>query len=257
MNIRTTKFSFDNGHGQTLAGLIDAPATGEPLLHGIFAPCFTCTKESHGAHKICRALAERGIAMLRFDHTGLGGSDGAFADTTFSTRISDIIAASGALAQEGTAPKLLVGHSISGTAALAAASRISSLQAVATVGAPADPRHVIEGLRHRQALSFKGDIAEMLIAGRIFSVRRAMADDMESYDMSAAMAALDKKLFIFHAPQDDIVSFRAAETIRIRAPGNAEIVTLSATATHLMERGHDDAAAVADTLRSWFDLHLR
>lgn len=256
MNIKTVKFPFKNEQGQTLAGLLDTPAD-TPMLYAVFAPCFTCTKESHGAHKISRALAQLGIAVLRFDHRGLGDSEGVFAHSNFTTRIRDILAASNALAAAQEAPKLLIGHSISGTAALAAASQMPFLQAVATVGAPADPRHVIEGLRQRKALTINGDRAEMMIAGRKFSVDKQMVEDMESFDMGAAMQALDKRLFIFHAPQDAIVPFRLAQLIYDRAPGDREIVPLSANATHLMEQGHDDAAFIAETLRGWADLHLQ
>lgn len=256
MTTRPVKFPFKTRRGLTLAGLLDMPA-GTPLLYGVFAPCFTCTKESHGAHKISRALAERGIAMLRFDHQGLGESEGLFSESGFTSRIDDILAAGDALAAAYDAPKLLIGHSISGTAALAAASHMPLLQAVATVGAPADPRHVVEGLRSLDRITITDDKAEMIIAGRTFVVDRHMVDDMESFDMVAAMKVLIARLFIFHAPHDNIVPFRLAETIYSRAPGDREIIRLRDSATHLMEQGHDDAAFIAETLRGWFDMHLK
>lgn len=255
MSHRTVTFPFDNNRGQTLAGLLELPA-GSPLLIGVYAPCFTCTKESHAAHKICRALAASGIAMLRFDLTGLGASEGDFAETSFSTRILDIVAACNALEKEYAAPKLLFGHSISGTAALAAATQVPSLQAVATLGAPADPRHVVRGLRNQNLITIKDDMAEMTITGRKYTVKKEMVDDMETYDMAKAMTGFDKRLFIFHAPHDDIVPFRNAEEIYDRAQGDAEILPLSEGATHLLERGDADAAFIAETLTGWFDLHL-
>lgn len=195
--------------------------------------------------------------MLRFDHTGLGASAGDFATTSFSTRIEDIVAACNALETEYAAPKLLFGHSISGTAALAATARISSLQAVATLGAPADPRHVIRGLRKTNDISFEGEMAKMTITGRAYTVRKEMVHDMETYDMARAMAALDRQLFIFHAPHDAIVPFRNAEEIHARTACAREIIPLSEDATHLLERGDAEAAFIAETLSVWFGRHLK
>jgi len=256
MKRRTIKFPFSNGRGQTLAGLLDMPE-GEPLFYGVFAPCFTCTKESHGAHKICRALSGLGIGMLRFDLTGLGESEGAFAESNFSTRIDDIIAACNVLAHEYQQPKLLFGHSISGTAAIAAAAQLPSLQAVATLGAPSDPSHVIEGLRRTNSIRLEGDTAELTIIGRKITVKKQMVENMEKYSIAQETAAFDRKLFIFHAPHDDIVPFRNAEVIYGRATCDKELVRLNETATHLLEQGAEDADFIAETLRSWFDLHLK
>ena len=256
MTHRSIKFPFSNNRGQTLAGLIDFPQE-KPLFYGVFAPCFTCTKESHAAHKICRALASCGIATLRFDMTGLGESEGSFADTNFSTRILDIIAAGNALATTYEPPKLIIGHSISGTAALETVAQLPSLQALATLGAPSDPSHVIEGLRRQDLITFKDGLAEMTISGRKITVKKQMVEDMESYETTEAIADLNRKLFIFHAPHDTIVPYRNAQEIYDRVGGDKEIITLRESATHLLEQGHDDASFIAETLRSWFDLHLR
>jgi putative redox protein len=256
MTQRTIKFPFSNNRGQQLAGLIDLPM-GEPLFYGVFAPCFTCTKESHAAHKVCRALTGCGVAMLRFDITGLGESEGSFADTNFSTRILDIIAACEALAEACQPPKLLIGHSISGTAALVAAPKISSLQLMATLGAPSDPSHVVAGLRRQGLITIKGDMAEMIIAGRKIIVRKQMVEDMDAHVMDKAMAALNKKLFVFHAPHDEIVPYHHAQDIYDHAAGDKELIPLSESATHLLERGSEDANFLAETLHSWFDLHLK
>jgi putative redox protein len=256
MNRRAVKFSFSNNRGQMLAGTLDLPE-GAPFFYGVFASCFTCTKESHAAHKVCRSLAQQGIAMLRFDLTGLGESKGSFAETNFSTRILDIIAACHALATERQAPKLVIGHSISGTAAIAAAAHLPYLQALATLGAPAEPSHIIDSLRQHKLMTIKDDNAELMIAGRKIIVKKQFVDDMESYSMAAATAAFDRKLFIFHAPQDDIVSFRNAETIDSRATCDKELIPLGETATHLLEQGNNEADFIAETLRGWFDLHLQ
>lgn len=254
MTPRTIKFSFSNNRGQELDGLLDMPQ-GAPLFFGVFAPCFTCTKESHAAHKVCRALAGNGIAMLRFDLTGLGGSEGSFADTSFTTRILDIIAACNSLAGTYQPPKLLVGHSISGTAALSAAVDLPSVEAIATLGSPSDPSHVITGLRHQNLITMKGDTAEMIIAGRKIVVGRQMVEDMETYDMTETMAGLEKKLFIFHAPHDEIVPYRHAQVIYDRARCDKELLPLGESATHLLERGGEEANYITETLRGWFSLH--
>jgi alpha/beta superfamily hydrolase len=256
MNRRTIKFSFSNNRGQKLSGFLDLPGK-EPLFYGVFAPCFTCTKESHAAHKVCRSLVERDIAMLRFDMTGLGDSEGSFAETNFSTRILDIIAACNALAADYQAPKLVIGHSISGTAALAAAPYLSSLQALATLGAPSDPSYVIEGLRRSNSLTINGNDAEMLIAGRRIAVKKQMIEDMEAYTMTKATAAFDRRLFIFHAPHDEIVPYRNAQVIFDRATCEKELVPLHEVATHLLEKGDVDADFIAGTLSGWFDMHLK
>jgi putative redox protein len=256
MKTRTIKFPFSNNRGQKLAGVLDLPE-GEPLLYGVFAACFTCTKESHGAHKVCRALSNLGIAMLRFDLPGLGESEGIFAETNFSTRISDIAAACNALAAAYEAPKLLVGHSAGGTASIAASVQLPSLQAVATIGSTAWPSHVVEGLRRNNAIKIEGDIAEMIVAGRKVIVKKQMIEDMETYEMDKALAAFNRKLFIFHAPHDDIVPFRNAEIIYNSVNSDKELVRLNETATHLLEQGAGDADFIAETLRGWFDLHLQ
>lgn len=254
MNRKNIKFSFLNGRGQTLAGLLDLP-DGVPLLYGIFAPCFTCTKESHAAHKVCRALAEKGIAMLRFDMTGLGESGGDFADTNFTTRIADIVAAGLALEKEYQAPALLIGHSISGTAAFDASRLLPGVRVLATLGAPRDPAYIIDKFRRNNQIAIKGDRAELTVAGRKVPVRKTFVDDLLAQDVAAATAVYAGKLFVFHAPQDDIAGFENAVLIHERATCDKELVPLSLSATHLLERGDEDAAFIAETIRGWFDLH--
>jgi putative redox protein len=256
MTRRSLRHFFPNGRGQQLAGIIDMPAA-PPLFYGVFAPCFTCTKESHGSAKICRALAEDGAAMLRFDMTGLGESEGRFADTNFSTRVLDILAACRSLEAEHQAPKLLVGHSISGTACIPAVRKLPSVQAVATIGAPRDPSYVIAKFRRNNDLVAKGDAIEVTVAGRKLAFKKSFVDDMESQDVPAETAKLDRRLFVFHAPHDAIVSFENAEAIYARAVGDRELVTLDDQATHLFENRQEDAVFIAETLMEWFRVHLK
>lgn len=254
MNHKGTKFSFINSRGQTLSGVLDLPEA-PPLFYGVFAPCFTCTKESHAAHKVCRALATRGVGMLRFDMTGLGDSAGDFADTSFSTRILDIISACHAMGAEYQPPKILIGHSISGTASLAAAAHLPSLKALATLGAPRDPVYILDKFKRNNQITMKGDVAELMIAGHKTTVKKHFIDDMSAHDIAAATAAYNRKLFVFHAPHDEIVSFENARTIHERATCDKELVPLSETASHLLERGSEDASFIAETIIDWFRIH--
>jgi len=256
MSRKSVKFPFSNSHGQKLAGILDLPEAA-PLFYGVFAPCFTCTKEAHAAHKVCRALAERGIAMLRFDMTGLGESEGNFAETNFSTRILDITAACHAVAAAYQPPKILIGHSISGTAALESVSHLPHIQVLATLGSPRDPMYILDKFRRNKQITLKGDSAELLIAGRTVTVKKSFIDDMLLHDVAAATAAYGRKLFVFHAPHDEIVSFENARTIYERATCDKELLTLSESATHLLEQGAEDAAFMAGVISDWLALHAQ
>ncbi len=258
MSRTSVKYKFDNGRGQKLAGIIDMPG-GEPEFFGIFGPCFTCPKEAHAAAKVCRHMADNGVAMLRIDVTGQGESEGVFAEANFTTRVQDIIAASHALARDYQAPKLLVGHSISGTAALAAAKSLPDIQAIATIGSPRDPTAIIEKFRRQNLITDKGgDDMEIIVINQRVAFKKSFIDDMLAQDVAADTAAIDKKLFVFHAPHDNIVTADNAQDIYDRAVNaDSELVMLDAAATHLFENRKEDAAFVADTLLDWFRLHLK
>lgn len=244
---KSEKFSFDNSRGDTLAGVIDLPDGTPPLFYGVFAPCFTCVKESHGAAKICRALAERGGAMLRFDMTGLGQSTGHFSETNMTTRIADIVAACNAFGQAYAPPTLLIGHSISGTAALSAAHHIPSVKNVVTIGSPADSQSVIAKFRRLGHLTEKADGIELLVIDRMVAFNHAFEADLLAGTAAEDTRRLSQNLWVFHAPNDTIVSFDNAQTIVDRAP-HARLIALADTATHLFERGSEDALFVADFL---------
>lgn len=235
------------------------PAGGAPDFFGVFAPCFTCPKESHAAAKVCRHMAANNAAMLRFDVTGLGESEGSFAETNFTTRIKDILAACAALAHDYAPVKLLVGHSIGGTAALSAALALPGLQAVATIGAPRDPAWVMNRFLQQNLVAQRsdGDI-DITVIGKRVRFRKSFVEDMMNATAAADTERLGKKLFIFHAPHDDIVSMENAHAIYGRAiNADRELVVLSDAATHLFENRKDDAEFVAETLLDWFRTHLR
>lgn len=258
MSRKSVPYRFDNGRGQKLAGIIDMPSQGEPDFFGIFAPCFTCPKETHAAAKVCRHMAENGAAMLRFDITGNGQSEGDFAHETFTNRIADIVAAAQAVEKDHGPVRLVVGHSISGTAALSAALELPDVQAVATIGSPRDPGSVMEKFRRQNLITPKGDQIEIVVIGQRFTFAKTFPDDMTAERTLKDTAKLDKKLFIFHAPHDNIVSFESAQVIYDRAvAADREIVRLDDAATHLFENRKEDAEFVAETLLDWFRVHLR
>ncbi len=202
-------------------------------------------------------MAEHGAAMLRFDVTGLGRSEGDFSETNFTTRVHDLIAACHALAVEFEPPKLLIGHSISGTAALTAAQHLNFLQAVATIGAPRDPAYIIEKFRKFNQITLHDHTVEVVVVGHRITFRRSFVDDLLSHNVAGDTARITQKLFVFHAPHDDIVSFANAEEIFTRATCDKELVPLDDEATHLFENRKDDAIFVAETLLDWFRTHLQ
>jgi alpha/beta superfamily hydrolase len=198
------KVTFPNPSGARLAARLDRPA-GDPRAFALFAHCFTCSKDLFAASRISQALAERGFAVLRFDFTGLGASEGEFANTNFSSNLGDVVAAADHLREQYQAPGLLIGHSLGGAAVLAAAQRVPEARAVATVGAPFHPAHVSHLFKEARAeIEAKGE-AEVTLAGRTFKVRKQFLEDLKEQCSAERIGALRKALLIFHAPLDAIV----------------------------------------------------
>jgi uncharacterized OsmC-like protein/pimeloyl-ACP methyl ester carboxylesterase len=240
--------SFPGAFGTTLAARLDGPA-GAPLAYAVFAHCFTCSKESKAAATISAALAERGFAVLRFDFTGLGGSEGDFANTNFSSNIDDLVAAADFLRRENRAPALLVGHSLGGTAVLAAASRIPEALAVATLGSPLEPDHVLGLLKDSVGkIDSEGD-ARVDLAGREFRIKKQFLDDIRSQKVGAALAQLGKALMVMHSPRDTIVNIDNASKIFLAAKHPKSFVSLD-PADHLMSR-REDAVYAGQLLADW------
>lgn len=258
MGRTSTKVFFDNGRGQKLAGILDAPAEA-PAFYGIFGPCFTCPKETHAAAKTCRALAEDGVGMLRFDVTGVGGSEGHAPDTTFTTRVADIQAAATFLSTHYAAPKILIGHSISGTAALSAVKDLPDIQLLATIGSPSDPTAVIEKFRRQGHIEETENGATINVLGTPHHFGKGFMENMLRQNVAEDTATLSCKLLVFHAPHDKIVHYSNARVIVDRASDDsvAELVTLSDDATHLFENRNDDALFVAETIMQWCRTHLK
>jgi putative redox protein len=245
---RFEKLTFPGSQGAILAGRLELPA-GEPMAYALFAHCFTCTKDIFAAGRIAEALAGHGIAVLRFDFTGLGASEGDFAHTNFSSNVQDLLKAVEFLRARHAAPKILIGHSLGGAAVLAAAPQVPEAVAVATIGAPADPAHVAKLFTDKRAEIESLGEAEVQLAGRPFRIRRQFLDDIAQAGNAAMLGRLGKALLIFHAPRDRIVGIENAAAIFQAAKHPKSFVSLD-DADHLLTR-RADAVYVADVLAAW------
>ncbi len=253
MSVENEKLTFEGAGGETLAARLDLPV-GAVRAYALFAHCFTCTKDIFAAQRIAGALAERGIAVLRFDYTGLGHTDGEFANTNLSSNVDDVVAAADYLRATRRPPALLIGHSLGGAAVLAAAARVPEAVAVATIGAPADPGHVAHLFRNAAAeIAAKGEV-EVELAGRRFRVKKQFLDDISAQNLEPALGALRKALLLFHAPRDEIVGVDNAGRIFAAAKHPKSFVSLD-DADHLLSR-KPDAVYVAQVLAAWADRYL-
>ena len=225
------KFDFRNAQGQQLAALLDRP-DGPVRAIALFAHCFTCGKHNRAARRIAEGLKLHGIAVLRFDFTGLGASEGEFANTNFSSNVDDLVAAADHLRQTLAAPAILIGHSLGGAAVIAAAHRIAEARAVVTINAPFDPAHVT-GLIGASAaeIEAKGEV-EVTLAGRPFRVRRSFLEDVAQQNLTSHLAGLHKALLVFHSPTDDIVGIDNASHIFLAAKHPKSFISLTG-ADHL------------------------
>lgn len=247
------KFTFANPDGHQLAARLDLPE-GPHLGSALFAHCFTCSKDIPAARRIAQRLAAQGIAVLRFDFTGLGHSGGEFANTSFSTNISDLVAAANAMSDQGFAPNLLIGHSLGGAAVLAAADKIKSAKAVVTIGAPFDPAHVTAHFTDKHAAIIENGSAEVCLGGRNFTIRSSFLNDVSEQKLEQAVKTLGKALLVLHAPRDAIVSIDNAARIFIAAKHPKSFVTLD-DADHLISRAND-AEYAAEVIGSWASRYL-
>jgi uncharacterized OsmC-like protein/alpha-beta hydrolase superfamily lysophospholipase len=247
------RFDFANAQGQTLAALLDLPP-GEPRAYALFAHCFTCGKDVHAAKRIAEGLTALGIAVLRFDFTGLGASEGEFANTTFSSNVADLVAAAVELRRKRRAPAILIGHSLGGTAVLAAASQVAEARAVVTIAAPCDPAHVT-GLfkEHLDEIGAKGEV-KVALGGRQFRIKRSFIDDLAEHMLLEHIGSLRKALLVFHSPTDEIVGIDNASRIFTAAKHPKSFVSL-AGADHLLS-ARSDASYVANVIHAWAERYL-
>ena len=245
---QSIKVTFQGSQGHQLAAKLELP-DGEPRAFALFAHCFTCSKDIFAAARIAGALAERGFAVLRFDFTGLGASDGEFANTNFSSNVADLLNAARFLEDEYRAPQLLIGHSLGGAAVLAAAGDLPEVKAVATIGAPADAEHVIHNFAAKiDEIDAAGE-AEVTLGGRSFTITKQFLDDVRGKTLQDRIAGMKNALLVFHAPRDQTVGIENAGIIFGAAKHPKSFISLD-DADHLLSR-RDDAIYVADVLSSW------
>lgn len=239
--------------GQKLAARLDAPE-GPIRAFALFAHCFTCGKDIFAASRIAQALTDHGIAVLRFDFTGLGASEGEFANTNFSSNVTDLVAAADHLRQHYRTPALLIGHSLGGAAVLAAASEVPEARAVVTIGAPSDPSHVTGLFRdHLDRIESEGE-AEVQLAGRPFRIKRQFLNDIAEQRLERKIAKLRKALLVMHSPRDATVDIHNALHIFTAAKHPKSFVSLD-DADHLLTR-RSDAVYVANVLAAWSERYL-
>jgi len=249
------KVTFGNQDGVTLAGVLETPETSqaEPP-YALFAHCFTCGKDIVAASRLSRALAEQGIAVLRFDFTGLGESGGDFAASNFSTNINDLLAAAQFLEQHYQPPALLIGHSLGGTAVLHATPNIPSVQAVATIGSPSNANHVQQLFRGTVDELEQSGEATLQIGQRELTVRQHMLDDLDQYATDDYIAKLGRPLLVFHSPMDKVVPVGEATDIFWAAQHPKSFISLG-DADHVLSR-REDTDYIARTLVAWSSCYL-
>lgn len=247
------KIHFPNGRGQSLAALLELPH--KPVrAYALFAHCFTCGKDSAAAARIARGLVASGIGVLRFDFTGLGGSEGDFANTNFSSNVGDLVAAADFLRDSGRAPSLLVGHSLGGTAALFAAGRIPEVRAVATIGAPASPEHLLRAFRADLAAIEAQGAAEVTLAGRAFRVEKQFFDDLRGHQLPDVIGHWKRALLVLHAPLDEVVGIEEAGKIFQAARHPKSFLALDGADHLLTDIGK--AQYVATAIAAWAETYL-
>ncbi len=248
------RLSFQNKAGFKLSASLELPECQPIKAYALFAHCFTCSKNLNAVHHIAKALNERNIALLRFDFTGLGQSEGDFASTNFSSNVDDLVLAANFLADNFLAPQILIGHSLGGAAILQAATQIASAKALVTIGAPCNPSHVTHMLKNElAAIEQKGE-AEIELAGRSLIIKKQFLDDLNEANMKSIIAGLDKALLVMHSPFDDIVDIDNAADIFKTAKHPKSFISLD-TADHLLTN-ETDAKYVGEVIAEWVSRYL-
>ncbi|MEL6197929.1 MAG: alpha/beta fold hydrolase [Pseudomonadota bacterium] len=246
--MRQEKLTFAAAGGHILSARLDRP-DGPPRAHALFAHCFTCGKDIAAARRIARRLADLGIAVMRFDFTGLGHSGGEFGNSGFSANVDDLVAAAEAMADRDEAPSILIGHSLGGAAVIAAAPRIESVRAVVTIGAPAEPGHALAQFGQDLSAVREHGTAEVSIGGRPFTVSRGFVEDLEGAQVETTLNELRAALLVLHAPRDQTVGIDNAARIFAAAKHPKSFLSLH-EADHLLS-DERDAAYVAKVVAAW------
>lgn len=252
-SIVSNKLTFKGSLGSNLVARLDSPE--RPDAYVLFAHYFTGNKDITALSRIARALNQANIALFRFDYTGLGASEGDFANTNFSSNVKDIIAAAKFMREHYQAPQILVGHSLGGTAAIAAASEIPEVRAVATIGSPCDTAHVQHNfVNHIDEINEKGE-AEVILGGKKFNIKKQFLDDISNQDMPGKIRNLKKALLVMHSPIDETVSIENAQRIYELAKHPKSFISLD-KADHLLMKSPADSKYVAAVLSAWASRYL-
>ena len=252
--MRSEKSSFNNSEGNQLSAKIDFPG-GNPLTFALFAHCFTCSKDLSAARNISKALTSNGIAVMSFDFTGLGSSEGDFEETNFSSNINDLKNASTYLTNNYESPKIIIGHSLGGAAALFAGAQLDNIEAVVTIGAPFDPYHVTHLLGDNIEKIKEEGKAQVNIGGRPFTINKNFVDDLNKQHPEEVAKSLRKPLLIMHSPQDTIVGIENAAKIYTAAHHPKSFISLDG-ADHLLSARKDSEYAgniIATWVRKYLD----
>ncbi|MDR8389718.1 lysophospholipase [Aliifodinibius sp. S!AR15-10] len=252
--MESKKISFKGSQGEQLAARIDKPGKGLEKGAALFAHCFTCSKNLRAVGHISQSLTEHGVGIMRFDFTGLGESEGDFADTNFSSNVDDLVAAAGYMKSEGMAPRMLIGHSLGGAAVLQAAARIASIEAVVTIGAPCNPKHVQHLLLDKKEDIEKNGEANVQLAGRQFTIKKQFLDDLAAQKMDEVIQNLGKALLIFHSPVDNTVGIDNAAHIYKLAKHPKSFISLD-DSDHLLSN-EQDAKYVGSVTAVWVDRYF-
>jgi pimeloyl-ACP methyl ester carboxylesterase len=245
---------FVNRRGETLAGFLDVPAAGETRVYAVLAHCFTCGKDLKPFENVASALAEEGIGLFRFDFAGLGGSEGDFSRSTLASNVGDLIDAADFLEGSFAGPKLLIGHSLGGVAALQAAGDIASVSCVVTIGTPANPGHLGEKLSRTRDEARSAGEAVVMIGGKKFSLRREFFEQLEVTRVEAVLGRLNKALLVLHSPVDETVGIENAAVIFRSARHPKSFVSLG-RADHLLLKA-EDARYAGKVISAWAGYYL-
>ncbi|MFK7783007.1 alpha/beta fold hydrolase [Psychroserpens sp.] len=252
--MKTEKLQIENIKGIKLQAYLELPANQKPNYFAIFAHCFTCSSNLSAVKNISRSLTNHGFGVLRFDFTGLGRSEGEFADSHFSANVDDLISVNNFLKDTYKAPSLLVGHSLGGAAVLVAASKLNNIKAVATIGAPSTVNHVKHLFSHGiDEVKNKGEV-EVNIGGRPFKIDEAFVSDFDKTDLPTIVKSLRKPLLILHSPIDSIVGINNAEQLYHKAHHPKSFVSLD-NSDHLLSKT-EDSKYVGNVIAAWVERYF-
>ncbi len=252
--MKIERLTFKNQEGHELSARLYHPLDETPRYFAIFAHCFTCSQNFSAVSNINNTLCSLGVAVLSFDFTGLGNSEGDFEDTDFSSNVGDLISASGFLEENYSAPQLLIGHSLGGAAVIFAANELDSVKAVVTIAAPADPDHVKRLFRDDMDTIRKEGSAEVNIGGRSFRIKKDFIEDLERHNLEKVLSKMRKSFLFFHSPQDNIVDIFNVEELYKAAHHPKSFISLNG-ADHLLSN-KADSKYVGEMISSWSERYL-